>query len=100
MTEFSARFSLFPNEQKTSENSPDATGNIEVLATEIPSLISYLQTAEQSEDYKGNQIVKIRLAGWTQTSEKTGKRYQSGKVPPPMSNAPAQQQSATTDLPF
>ena len=65
MTEFSARFSLFPQEQKKSENSPDTTGNIEVLATEIPNLISYLQTAEKSEDYQGNQIVKIRMAGWT-----------------------------------
>ncbi len=99
MTEFSARFSLFPQEEKKSENSPDTTGNIEVLATEIPSLISYLQTAEQSEDYQGNQIVKIRMAGWTKES-KSGKRFQSGKVSPPMSNAPAQQQSTPSDLPF
>ena len=97
MTEFSARFSLFPQEEKKSENSPDTTGNIEVLATEIPNLISYLQSAEQSEDYQGNQIVKIRMAGWTKES-KTGKRFQSGKVSPPMSNAPAQ--ANTSDLPF
>lgn len=100
MTEFSARFSLFPNDQKTSENSPDATGNIEVLATEIPNLVSYLQSAEQSEDYKGNQIVKIRIAGWTQTSEKTGKRYQSGKISPPMANTATQQQAVSEGLPF
>ena len=97
MTEFSARFSLFPQDEKKSENSPDTTGNIEVLATEIPNLISYLQSAEQSEDYQGNQIVKIRMAGWTKES-KTGKRFQSGKVSPPMTNAPAQAVSA--DLPF
>ena len=97
MTEFSARFSLFPQDEKKSENSPDTTGNIEVLATEIPNLISYLQSAEQVEDYQGNQIVKIRMAGWTKES-KGGKRFQSGKVSPPMSNAPAQ--ANTADLPF
>lgn len=98
MTEFSARFSLFPQEQKKSENSPDTTGNIEVLATEIPNLISYLQTAEKSEDYQGNQIVKIRMAGWTKES-KAGKRFQSGKVSPPMTNAPTQA-PALDDMPF
>ena len=99
MTEFSARFSLFPQAEKKSENSPDSTGNIEVLATEIPNLISYLQSAEQSEDYQGNQVVKIRLAGWNKES-KSGKRFQSGKVSPPMANAPAQQQALPEDLPF
>ena len=98
MTEFSARFSLFPQDQKKSENSPDTTGNIEVLATEIPNLISYLQTAEKSEDYQGNQIVKIRMAGWTKES-KAGKRFQSGKVSPPMANA-ATQAPALEDIPF
>ena len=98
MSDFSARFSLFPQDEKKSENSPDTTGNIEVLATEIPSLISYLQTAEQFEDYQGNPIVKIRMAGWTKES-KQGKRFQSGKISPPMSNAPTQAVS-TADIPF
>lgn len=98
MSDFSARFSLFPQDEKKSENSPDTTGNIEVLATEIPSLISYLQTAEQSEDYNGNPIVKIRMAGWTKES-KQGKRFQSGKISPPMNNAPTQAVS-TADIPF
>ena len=98
MSDFSARFSLFPQDEKKSENSPDTTGNIEVLATEIPSLISYLQTAEQSEDYQGNPIVKIRMAGWTKES-KQGKRFQSGKISPPMNNAPTQAVS-TADIPF
>ena len=97
MNDFSARFSLFPQDEKKSENSPDTTGNIEVLAAEIPNLISYLQSAEQVEDYQGNQIVKIRMAGWTKES-KTGKRFQSGKVSPPMGNAPAQ--AVSSDLPF
>ena len=98
MSDFSARFSLFPQDEKKSENSPDTTGNIEVLATEIPGLISYLQTAEQSEDYQGNPIVKIRMAGWTKES-KQGKRFQSGKISPPMNNAPTQAVS-TADIPF
>ena len=94
MSDFTARFSLFPQDKKKSENSPDTTGNIEVLATEIPNLISYLQTAEQSEDYQGNPIVKIRIAGWTKES-KQGKRFQSGKISPPMNNA-----ASTADIPF
>jgi uncharacterized protein (DUF736 family) len=98
MTDFSARFSLFPTDQKKSENSPDATGNIELLTSEIPQFIDFLHNAERVEDYKGNQVVKIRMAGWTQES-KQGKRYQSGKISPPMTDTPAQAKSEES-LPF
>jgi hypothetical protein len=96
MTEFSARFSLFPSKEKKSEKSPDTTGNIEVAADQIQSMISYLQTAEREQDYQGNDVVKIRLAAWNTTS-KGGMAYQSGKLSPPMANAPTQAVAATVD---
>ena len=77
MSDFNARYTLFPVQEKYSAKSPDVTGNIELLAEEIPSFIEYLQSAERVEDYKGNQIVKIRMSGWDNES-KTGKQYQSG----------------------
>ena len=82
MSNFNARYTLFPVQEKFSAKSPDVTGNIELLAEEIPSFIEYLQSAERVEDYKGNQIVKIRMSGWDNES-KTGKQYQSGMVSPP-----------------
>lgn len=82
MSDFNARYTLFPVQEKKSSKSPDVTGNIELLAEEIPNLIAYLQSAERVEDYKGNQIVKIRMSGWDNES-KTGKQYQSGMVSPP-----------------
>ena len=101
MTEFSARFSLFPSKEKKSEKSPDTTGNIEVSADQIQSMISYLQTAEREQDYQGNDIVKIRLAAWNTTS-KGGMAYQSGKLSPPMANTPQQASAAVvnSDVPF
>jgi hypothetical protein len=96
MTEFSARFSLFPSKEKKSEKSPDTTGNIEVAVDQIQSMISYLQTAEREQDYQGNDVVKIRLAAWNTTS-KGGMAYQSGKVSPPMANTAPQAVAAPVD---
>ena len=39
---FSARFSLFPTKEKTKETSPDVGGNVEILETDVASLIEYL----------------------------------------------------------
>ena len=83
MSEFNASFSLFASKEKASEKSPDHTGTIEVLADEVQAMISYLQTAEREDDWKGNSVVKIRLASWNNISEK-GLHYQKGKVSKPM----------------
>ena len=108
MSEFNASFSLFASKEKKSENSPDHTGNIEILADEVQAMISYLQTAEREDDWQGNSVVKVRLASWNSES-KNGLRYQRGKVSPPMakSDAPTQQPAAAavpvaagSDLPF
>ena len=89
MSDFSARFTLFPSKEKKNEKSPDKTGNIEITIDQIQSVITYLQTAEREQDNQGNEIVKIRLAAWDNTS-KGGMAYQSGKMSPPMNDAPPQ----------
>jgi len=86
MAEFNASFSLFASKEKNSEKSPDHTGNIEILADEVQAMISYLQTAERENDWKGNSVVKIRIASWNNTSE-GGLQYQKGKVSPPITQA-------------
>jgi hypothetical protein len=69
MPDFSIGFAQFTTleEDKRTERSPDVTGSIEVQATDVDALINYLQTAEREEDYKGDQVVKLRLAGWSST---------------------------------
>ena len=114
MPDFEARWSLFQTKEKKSEMSPDFSGNIELPVGEISNFIAYLETAEHVENYKGDDIVKIRLAGWNSVS-KTGKQYQSGKMSPPQeqneqrqpvaASAPqswntAPLQPSTEDIPF
>ena len=95
MSEFNASFSLFASKEKKSEKSPDHTGNIEILADEVQAMISYLQTAEREEDWKGNSVVKVRIASWNSVS-KGGLTYQGGKVSPPRakSDTPTNQPAA------
>ncbi len=66
MADFNISFVQFTQleEDKRTEKSPDVTGFIEVLATDVDALISYLQTAERERDYRGDEVVKLRLAGW------------------------------------
>ena len=72
MPDFSIGFAQFttPEAEKRTEKSPDVTGSIEVLASDVEALISYLQTAEREEDYRGDQVVKLRLAGWNGMTRK------------------------------
>jgi hypothetical protein len=91
MSDFTARFSLFPAKEKKNEKSPDRTGNIEIAEDDIQSVIAYLQTATPEETYGGNRAVKLRLAAWD-TESKNGTAYLSGRVSPPL--------PPKADLPF
>ena len=104
MSDFKAKFSLFNSKEKTSEKSPDKTGNIEIASSEVAALVAYLQDpANTEEDWQGNSVVKIRLAAWNATS-KGGLDYINGlasKPLPPMAQSPtAAQASSTESLPF
>ena len=101
MTEFNAKFSLFPSKEKKSEKSPDSTGSIEIAANEVAALVSYLQDpANTQDDWQGNPAVKLRIAGWNSES-KAGLRYVNGKVSPPMAQSATPAQASSTDsLPF
>ena len=94
MSEFTAKFSLFSAKEKKSEKSPDSTGTVEFSASELPAVIAYLQdTANMQEDYQGNSVVKLRIAGWAATS-KAGLQYVNGKISAPMA------QPAVATAPF
>jgi len=85
MSDFNIGFVQFTTleENKKSEKSPDVTGNLEVLESNIPELINYLQTAERELDYlEENKVVKIRLAGWNGTTRK-GNPMLKGKLNAP-----------------
>lgn len=84
MSDFSINFAQFTvkEENKKSEKGPDITGNLEVPAEEVNALISYLQTAERVLNWKDDEVVKIRLAGW-QRETKKGDPYLSGKLSAP-----------------
>ena len=82
MTDFKARFSLFRQEEKRNERSPDYSGNLEIPEDQVQDLIAYLGTAEKST-YNDKRFIKIRLGAWIETS-KAGKKYFSGQATPPM----------------
>lgn len=81
---FSASMSLFPTEEKKSENSPDHTGTIEVSEAEIGNFVEYLQKADREKNWKDELVVKIRVAAWNSVGKTSGKAYLSGRVSPPM----------------
>ena len=96
MSDFSAQIAVFPREVDNGSKQPNASGEIEVLATEIPNLIAFLQQAERENDYKGNSVVKLRVALWQGVSQRGG-TYLSGKVTPPR---PAQTGPVSLDSMF
>lgn len=81
---FSASMSLFPVQEKKSENSPDHTGTIEINAMEIGNLVEYLQKADREKNWKDELVVKIRVAAWNSAAKETGRSYLKGRVTPPM----------------
>ena len=83
MFEFKATLALFPAKEKRNEKSPDHSGNIEILKSEIPSLIAYLQSAETEENYKGEPVVKLSTATWI-NEMRDGRKYLKGSVSQPM----------------
>ncbi len=102
MSDFNIGFVQFTTleENKKSEKSPDVTGNLEVLESNIPELINYLQTAERELDYQEeNLVVKIRLAGWNGTTRK-GAPMLKGKLNAPYrpESKPAPVSNCTVDF--
>ncbi len=88
---FSPRFSLFTAKEKKQEKSPDFTGNIEILKSELVELVNHLQSQEGETNYKDETVVKLRISGWKSTSQ-NGLNYISGLVSealPPRDSAPA-----------
>ena len=92
---FNGVFSLFPAKEKKSEKSPDHTGSIELPIEQAMRLAEWITTQPGESNWQGEKVVKIRLAGWSSTSDK-GLNYVRGKVSPPMATAP----TAPSDLPF
>ena len=93
---FSPRFSLFTTKEKKQEKSPDFTGNIEILKSELAELVEHLRSQEGETNYKDEVVVKLRISGWESTS-KNGLGYISGLVSealPPREEAPAPASSA------
>lgn len=82
--DFTASMSLFPAQEKKSENSPDHSGTIEFLASDISAVVEYLQTSERSKNWKDEEVVKIRVAAWNSVAKGSGKAYLSGRVSPPL----------------
>ena len=82
MSNFSAKLSLFPVKEKTKENSPDMTGDIEIPTNLTSSLVSYLQSAEPESDWQDNPIVKLRVSTW-ENEMKDGRKYLKGQVQEP-----------------
>lgn len=86
---FSLRFSLFPSKEKKSDKSPDASGSLEIQASEVKELVQFLESATPEQDYQGNAVIKLRMAGWKKEM-KDGRSYQSGLIsaPQPQNTTP------------
>lgn len=82
--EFSFKFSLFQEKEKKAEKSPDRTGVLEIQRSQLPAFVNWLRNQKPEQNYAGDDVVKLRVAGWDTVSEKSGLAYVSGRVSPPM----------------
>ena len=87
--EFSFRFSLFKQEEKKNDKAPDQTGTLEIQRSQLPAFVNWLRNQKPEQNYAGDDVVKLRVAGWNTVSEKSGRAYVSGRVSPPMEKATA-----------
>ena len=87
--EFSFRFSLFPEKEKPTEKSPDRTGTLEIQRSQLPAFVNWLRNQKPEQNYAGDEVVKLRVAGWDTVSEKSGRAYIYGRVNPQMEKATA-----------
>ena len=82
--EFSFRFSLFKQTEKKNEKAPDQTGTLEIQRSQLPAFVNWLREQKPEQNYAGDDVVKLRVAGWDTVSEKSGRAYLSGRVTPQM----------------
>lgn len=83
MTDFSLRFSLFAQQEKKSDKSPDQSGTLEIPMGAVEALAAYLKSATPETNYKDEPVVRLRMAGWSRES-KGGKPYTSGLISAPL----------------
>jgi len=94
---FQGKFSLFPAKEKKSEKSPDHTGSIELPIDQAMKLAEWLTAQPGEESWNGEQVIKIRIAGWASES-KNGLAYIRGSMSPPQPQQAASVNTAETDL--
>jgi hypothetical protein len=103
MSDFSAKItlSLFPAKEKKSDKSPDMGGDIEIPASAISELVTYLRTADSEMNWKDEPVVKLRASVWS-NEMKNGGKYLKGLVSPPLEKTQASSAPATSNnnLPF
>ena len=78
-----------------SKNYPDYSGNIDIAADEIDSLLEYL-TGSTPDD---NGKIRIPLSGWVKEA-KTGRKYLSLQISPPREAAKPAPAVPDFDSPF
>ena len=103
MADFTSKISLsmFPVKEKKSDKSPDMTGDIEIPASVINELVTYLRTADPVMNWRDEPVVKLRSSVWS-NEMKSGGKYLKGLVSPPLENTQAAPAPAANDdaLPF
>jgi len=94
---FQGKFSLFPAKEKKSEKSPDHTGSVEFPVSEAMKLAEWITAQPGEANWNGEQVIKIRIAGWASES-KNGLSYIRGSMSPPQPQQAAPANTAETDL--
>ena len=68
-------------EERTSDRSPHATGNLEIKVDDLNEFFSLALALKPVENYKGEQVIKLGCAVW-HSETKNGKPYESIFVNP------------------
>ena len=81
--EFKFRTNVFKNDPSQNKNNnpkfPTHGGTLEMPLGKLQEYVEYLNWAAKTElkydEYLGDHVVPVKISGWAQTSEKTGKKY-------------------------
>lgn len=71
-----------PFGEKTNPKQPDINGYLEIGVEDLAEFTELVKVIEPTSNWQGNNVVKLRFAGWNKTSSRTGKHWLSGSIQP------------------
>ena len=80
-TRINIKLFQFENEKRKSDQSPHATGFLEIPVNDLNEFFSLAMALEPVDNWRGEQVIKLRCAAWHK-EDKNNKPFESISVTP------------------